>query len=114
MEIVSFIPKCGSIRYTRRGAYHELKSNKEVSSNFTNKNVGTLGSKKLKIAEMMSEVQPKIFRLSTNLWKKLRDGYVHGMLCMAAHVAHLNNGEICFFKKIHYDDGDDVLYLKAS
>ncbi|CAI8594928.1 unnamed protein product [Vicia faba] len=113
MEIVGFIPKCGNMRYTRRSAYHKLKSNNEVS-NCTNNNVSMLGSRKLKITEKMSEVQPKIFRLSTNLWKKLRDGYVHGMLCMAAHVAHFNNGEIYFFKKVHYNDADDVLYLKSS
>jgi hypothetical protein len=116
MEIVDFIPICGSIRYKKRKIYHKLKRGKEVS-NCTNENVVILGSKSLKIIEMMANVQPKIMRLSINFWKRLRDGYVNGMLYMAEHVAHLNlnNSEICFFKKIHHDGDDvDVLYLKAS
>lgn len=117
MEMVEFIPMCGSIRYTKRKIYHKLKSNKEVSDCNINENVAMLGSKNLNFFEMMEKVQPKILRLSTNLWKRLRDGYIHGMQCMAVHVAHLNNGEICFLKKIHHDgdEGDvEVLYLKAS
>jgi len=108
---------CGRIRYTKRKIYHKLKSNKEVSDCNINENVAMLGSKNLNFLEMMEKVQPKILRLSTNLWKRLRDGYIHGMQCMAVHVAHLNNGEICFLKKIDHDgdEGDvEVLYLKAS
>lgn len=116
MEIVDFIPTCGSMSYTRRGTYHKLKRSKEVSDCNTSKNVTMFGPKKLKMVEMMMpKVQPKIIRLSTSLCKRIRDAYVHGMLCMAMHVAHLNNGETCFLKKIHDgDDDDDVLYLKAS
>ncbi|CAJ2637098.1 unnamed protein product [Trifolium pratense] len=115
MEMVDFIPICGNIRYKKRKIYHKLiKRGKEVS-NCTKENVAMLGSKNFKIIEMMAKVQPKIMRLSTNIWKGLRDGYVHGMLYMAEHVAHLNNGEICYFKKIHHDGDDvDVLYRKAS
>ena len=50
-------------------------------------------------------------RLSINLWKRLRNAYVQRMLGLAEHVAHLNNGEICFLKKIH---DDEVQLLLAS
>ena len=60
--------------------------------------------------EIQKAHQPKI-RLSINLWKRLRNAYVQRMLGLAEHVAHLNNGEICFLKKIH---DDEVQLLLAS
>ncbi|TKY44756.1 hypothetical protein E2542_SST31034 [Spatholobus suberectus] len=95
MEIVHFVPVCGSMKkkYRRKGTYHKLKSGTEVSDCSTDE-----------------KVQRKI-RLSINLWKRLRDAYVQRMLSLAEHVAHFNNGEICFLKKIH---DDEVHLLIAS
>ncbi|RDX64016.1 hypothetical protein CR513_57478, partial [Mucuna pruriens] len=66
MEIVDFVPVCGSSmkKHRRKGTYHKLES-----------------------------------------------GTDQRMLSLAEHVAHLNNAEICFRKKIH---DDDVHLLVAS
>ncbi|KAK7364105.1 hypothetical protein VNO80_12503 [Phaseolus coccineus] len=104
MEIADFVPVCGRMKKHRReGAYHKLNSSStEVSDSV--ENVGTLRPK-VKMVEGIPKVhQPKISRLSMNIWKRLRNAYVKRMLSLADHVAHLNNGEIFFFKKIHDDD----------
>ncbi|KAK7314604.1 hypothetical protein VNO77_33131 [Canavalia gladiata] len=107
MEIVDFIPVCGGMKKCRRReSYHKLKRRIEVSD-YNYENVG-ISSSKAHMVEVIPKVQPKI-RLSRNLWKRLRNAYVQGMLCLAEHVAHFNNGEICFLKKIH--DDDDELQL---
>nr|KYP65544.1 hypothetical protein KK1_011785 [Cajanus cajan] len=98
MEMVDFVPTCGSMKkHRRKGTYHKLKSVTDQVSDYS-----TCSDQK---------IQPKI-RLSINLWKRLRDAYVQRMLTLAEHVAHLNNGEICFLKKIHHHD--DVQLLIAS
>lgn len=110
MEIVGFVPVCGSMKkYRRNGTYHRLKSITEVSDCSQCSNVGMLSSD-VKMVEVVPKVQPKI-RLSINLLKRFRDAYVEGMLCFAINIAHMNNGDICFVKKIH---DDDVQYLTPS
>ncbi|KAG5007559.1 hypothetical protein JHK85_026101 [Glycine max] len=117
MEIADFVPVCGSMkRYRRkRSTYHKLKRGKEVSDCSSVENGCMLRPK----VKMVEEEIPKAhhqpptnkIRLSINLWKRLRNAYVQRMLGLAEHVAHLNNGEICFLKKIH---DDEVQLLLAS
>jgi len=104
MEIVDFVPVCGRMKkHRRKGAYHKLNSITEVSDS-VEENVGMLRPKE-KMDEVIPKVhQPKISRFSMNLWKRLRNAYVKHMLSLAQHVAHFNNGEICFLNKIHDDD----------
>lgn len=103
MEIVDFVPVCGSLKkHGRKGTYHILKNDTEVSD--CHHNVATL-SPSVKVVEVIPKIQPK----STNLLKRFRDAYVEGMLTFALHVAHMNNGDICHQKNIH--DDDDVLVL---
>lgn len=104
MEIVDFVPVCGRTKkYRRKGAYHKLDSSTEVSDS-VEMNVGMLRPK-VKMVEVIPKLhQPKISSLSINIWKRLRDAYVKHMLSLAEHVAHLNNGEVCFLKKIREDD----------
>ncbi|KAL2321155.1 hypothetical protein Fmac_030124 [Flemingia macrophylla] len=98
MEMVAFVPVCGNMKkHRRKGAYHKLKGVTDQVSEYS-----TTSDEK---------VLPKI-RLSINLWKRLRDAYVQRMHSLAEHVAHMNNGEICFLRKIH--DDDDVQLLIAS
>ncbi|CAJ1952015.1 unnamed protein product [Sphenostylis stenocarpa] len=110
MEIVDFVPVCGRMKkHRRKGAYHKLNSSTEESDGV--ENVGMLRPK-VKMVEGTPRVhQPKISRLSINIWKRLRNAYVERMLSLAEHVAHLNNGEICFLNKIH---DDEVQLLIAS
>ncbi|KAK7271214.1 hypothetical protein RJT34_26927 [Clitoria ternatea] len=111
--IVDFVPVCGSMKkYKRRATYHKLKSGTEVSDA---ENVGILISSNVKMLDVIiPKVQPKIRLLSLSLLKRVRDAYVQGMLSLAEHVAHLNNGELCFLKTIHHHDDDDVRLLIAS
>ncbi|QCD92253.1 hypothetical protein DEO72_LG5g317 [Vigna unguiculata] len=105
MEIVDFVPVCGRTKKCRtKGRYHKLDSITEVSDSGEMNNVGMLRPK-VKMVEVIPKLhQPKISRLSINMWKRLRDGYVKHMLSLAEHVAHLNNAEICFLNKIRDDD----------
>ncbi|ESW24709.1 hypothetical protein PHAVU_004G153201 [Phaseolus vulgaris] len=104
MEMVDFVPVCGRMKkHRRKGAYQKLNSSTEVSGSV--ENVGDTLRPKVKMVEVIPKVhQPKISRLSMNIWKRLRNAYVKRMLSLAEHVTHLNNGEICFFNKIHDDD----------
>lgn len=91
-------------KYRTRSTYHKLKSQKEVSD--CSENVAIMSNPNVKVVQV--KVKPKVGLkmrlLSINLMKRFRDAYVQGMLGLAAHVVHLNNGEICFLKKIHQDD----------
>ncbi|KAK7291399.1 hypothetical protein RIF29_06509 [Crotalaria pallida] len=103
-------------KHRKNEAYHRLTSIKEVSDcSHSSNNVTMLISPNVKMVEVMpNKIQPKI-KLPTNLLKRFRDAYVEGMLCFAENVAHMNNGNICFEKKIHdHDDDDEVRYLTAS
>ncbi|KAG5022142.1 hypothetical protein JHK85_018484 [Glycine max] len=115
MEIADFVPVCGSMKKYRRkiSTYHKLKSGTEVSDDCSVEN-GCMLRPKVKMVEeeIQKAHQPKI-RLSINLWKRLRNAYVQRMLGLAEHVAHLNNGEICFLKKIHDDEVQLLSSLKT-
>nr|POF27300.1 hypothetical protein CFP56_25559 [Quercus suber] len=83
------IPFCGIMgRRRSRRRYHRLKSEENIQ---------------LSISEVpkyaKTRVAPKA-TFSIKFLKRFRDDYVEMMLCLAGHIAQLNNGNVYLYKKI--------------
>ena len=83
------IPFCGIMgRLRSRKRYHRLKSEENIQ---------------ISISEVpeyaKTRVAPKA-TLSIKIFKRFRDDYVEMMLCLAGHIAQLNNGNVYLYKKI--------------